>query len=150
MRIILSVNCKTSRLAVLGELGRYLLIVKALSQCINYKMSLLGPSKPASLVTGAVKEMQTIPTAGVDCWLNCINQIQNLLDVPNLIPRKKGSGKNITWILKIKFYRYWLDFINETKAKDDQLDQNKLRTYRSYKSSFSREPYVDFVRNRNQ
>ena len=71
---------------------------------------------------------------------------------------KKGEKSNpnnfrgilVSLVLKIKFYRYWLDFINETKAKDDQLDQNKLRTYRSYKSSFSREPYVDFVRNRNQ
>jgi hypothetical protein len=35
----LSVNRKTSRMAVLGELGRYPLFIKALSQCINYKMT---------------------------------------------------------------------------------------------------------------
>ena len=32
----------------------------------------------------------------------------------------------------------------------DTADHNKLRTYRTYKSSFTREPYIDLVRNRNQ
>ena len=45
----------------------------------------------------------------------------------------------------------FLDKINETKLSDlDQLDHNKLRTYRTYKSSFTREPYIDLIRNRNQ
>ena len=30
------------------------------------------------------------------------------------------------------------------------MDHNKLRTYRTLKSSFTREPYIDLVRNRNQ
>ena len=29
-------------------------------------------------------------------------------------------------------------------------NHNKLRTYKTYKSSFTREPYIDLVRNRNQ
>ena len=33
---------------------------------------------------------------------------------------------------------------------NDQSDHNKLRTYRTFKSSFTREPYIDLVRNRNQ
>ena len=52
---------------------------------------------------------------------------------------------------KDKFDRYWLDCVNVTKTtNNDQLDHNKLRTYKRYKSSFTREPYVDLVRNRNQ
>ena len=85
--------------------------------------------------------------AGVDCWLTHVNQMQTLLDVLNIIPRKRGSGKKITSIIRSKFDRYWLDCINETKTNDDQFDHNKLRTYNS---SFSREPYLDLVRNWNQ
>ena len=32
----------------------------------------------------------------------------------------------------------------------DNLDHNKLRVYRQFKASFSREPYIEHVRNRNQ
>ena len=32
----------------------------------------------------------------------------------------------------------------------DSCDHNKLRTYKTFKSSFNREPYLDIVRNRNQ
>ena len=52
-----------------------------------------------------------------------------------------------------QFDRHWLDDINMTKTKThqtDQTDHNKLRTYRTFKGSFTREPYIDLIRNRNQ
>ena len=151
-RVALSVNRKTSRLAVLGELGRYPLLINALAQCLNYKTSLLGPQKPDSLVTSAVQEMQAMASNGEDCWLTRVNQIQTLLNVPNTIHIKKGSGKRTKSFLKSKFDRFWLDKINEYKTYNvhDQADHNKLRTYKTFKSSLSREPYLDLVRNRNQ
>ena len=39
-RVLLSVHRKTSRLAVLGDLGRYPMAVKALAQTLNYKLCL--------------------------------------------------------------------------------------------------------------
>ena len=39
-KMFLSVHSKSSRLAVLGELGRYPLFISALSQCLNYKLAL--------------------------------------------------------------------------------------------------------------
>ena len=86
---MLSVNRKTSRLAVLGELGRYPLYVKAMAQCINYKMSLLGPGKPPSLVSNAVQEMQAMASSGVDCWLTRVEKIQKSFNLPNKTSFKK-------------------------------------------------------------
>jgi hypothetical protein len=152
-RMTLSVNRKTSRMAVLGELGRYPLFIKALSQCINYKMSLLGPNKPSSLVTCAVREMQTMASSGVDCWLTRVNKVQTLLNISDRFTFKKSSGKITTSTLKSQFDRHWIDNLNMTKTKisqQDQTDHNKLRTYRTFKSSFTREPYIDLIRNRNQ
>ena len=68
-RMILSVHNKASRLAVLGEPGRYPIFISAVSQCINYKMSLLSHNKPSGLITSVVREMQTMASSGVDCWL---------------------------------------------------------------------------------
>ena len=41
--------------------------------------------------------------------------------------------------------------IKEIKIKgNDMTNHNKLRTYQKFKSSFTREPYLNLVRNRNQ
>ena len=41
--------------------------------------------------------------------------------------------------------------MNEFKAiKWDHRDHNKLRTYKLFKGSINREPYIDYIRNRNQ
>ena len=63
----------------------------------------------------------------------------------------KVSGKKILKLLQSKFDVFFLDKINETKfTNSNPLDHNKLRTYRTLKSSFTREPYIDLIRNRNQ
>ena len=50
-----------------------------------------------------------------------------------------------------KFSSYWLAKINEFKRREcDNLNHNKLRTYSVFKGSFTVEPYLALVRNRNQ
>ena len=49
-RTILSVNKKTSRLAVLGELARYPIFIPCLAQCLSYKLSLQSHQVPSSLL----------------------------------------------------------------------------------------------------
>ena len=56
----------------------------------------------------------------------------------------------MTSLLKSKFDRFWLDKIKTPKIGTDGLDHNKLRTYKNLKASFTREPYLDLIRNRNQ
>ena len=152
-RISLSVNRKTSRLAVLGELGRYPLYNKALSQCINYKMSLLGQNKQSSLISDVIQEMKLFASLGSDCWLTRVNKIQQLLHIQDIPLFRRAQGKKVTNAIKSKFDKYWLDNLNSTGSNNSnvtgQSDHSKLRTYRTFKSSFTREPYVDLIRNRN-
>ena len=71
--------------------------------------------------------------------------------MPQNIFYNNTSGKRILVLLKSKFDIHYLKKINETKlSNSDALDHNKLRTYKTYKASFSREPYIDIIRNRNQ
>ena len=73
------------------------------------------------------------------------------MKIPSNIFYNKTSGKKILKLIKSKLDLYYLDKINEIKlSSSDSNAHNKSRTYKSLKSSFTREPYVDLVRNRNQ
>ena len=150
--MILSVHNKTSRLAVLGELARYPLFIKSVSQCLNYKLSLTSPAaKPTNLLKNALDEMKIMSEQGNDCWLLRVNRIESLLKIrkPNFY--SKTSGKVISLALQSKFSIYWLKKVNEFKIREnDSINHNKLRTYSTFKGSFSTEPYLELIRNRNQ
>ena len=94
-------------------------------------------------------EMATI--GWQDCWLTRVRQMEGLLNLPRLSYFSKTSGKRLSSVLKSKFDRYWIDSVNEIKTNSlDNNDHNKLRVYKTFKSSFTREPYINLVRNRNQ
>ena len=115
-RIILSVHRKASRLAVLGELGRYPLAVKAISQCLNYRQCLT--SKPADSLIGQVMgEMASLASQGKDCWLTRVNKMAELLQLPE-ISYSKNSGRAVTKIVRSCFDRYWLNHIQKSRASE--------------------------------
>ena len=150
-RMTLSVNKNTSRLAVLGELGRYPLFLQSLSQCLSYKLSLFSRKNNNRLISNALSEMETLSKQGCANWLSKVDQISNILTIPNFSIFNKFSGKKILRTLKSLFDIHFLRKINEIKLSDnDGLDHNKLRTYKTLKSSFTREPYLELIRNRNQ
>jgi hypothetical protein len=146
-RMLLSVHGKASRLAVLGELGRYPLFVRALQHCLAYKHSLA--SKPRdSPVALAMAEMAVWTGQGKDCWLGRVETIGHLLKVPR--PNQWSTGKVFGRQIKSRFDRFWLDQINFEKPGSDGNNHNKLRTYSRFKASFTIEPYVECINNRNQ
>ena len=92
-RMFLSVHSKASRLAVLGELGRYSLFINALSQCLNYKLSLFNRQTTNNLLGQVLREMSDMSENGDDCWLHRVNKIENLLKIPKNLKLTKNSGK---------------------------------------------------------
>ena len=95
-------------------------------------------------------EMTDMCNGGHDTWLTRVTQIERHLNLPRMNYFSKTSGKAMTSCLKSKFDRFWLDKIKTPKIGTDGLDHNKLRTYKNLKASFTREPYLDLIRNRNQ
>ena len=147
----LSVNKKTSRLSVLGELGRYPVFIQSLAQCLNYKLSLFSRKFSNKLIGHALSEMEQLSKQNTDTWLTRVSQIEKTLEMPQNIFLSKSSGKRLLASVKSKFDVHFLDKINEVKlSSSDTNDHNKLRTYKTLKSSFTREPYIDLIRNRNQ
>ena len=48
------------------------------------------------------------------------------------------------------FDTFWLSQINMMKTGNDNKDHNKLRFYKTFKTCFKTEPYIDLVHNCNQ
>ena len=94
-------------------------------------------------------EMRQMAGVDQDCWLTRVQKMEKLLGLPSIY-LSKSSGKLLKSRLKEKFEVFWLNKINDAKLGPDGINHNKLRTYSKIKTSFSREAYLDLVRNRNQ
>ena len=87
-----------------------------------------------------------------DSWVSRVESIKNLIklqSIPGYI-----SGDSVAKRIKCKlngiFDRFWLDQINQPNIGSDNIDHNKLRFYKTFKTCFKAEPYVELVQNRNQ
>ena len=149
-RLLLSCHRKSSRLVMLGELGRYPLLIKSLVQTIKYKWSLLNSNHGCNtLVSEALSEMDSL---GTDNWLYRVNQIEKLFNL-SIHPRIKTAdsiGKYVKKKIQSQFDLYWKDEISRKKLDENGIDHNKLRFYSTLKSSFTREPYINNAISRNQ
>lgn len=147
-RTVLSVHKKTSRLAVLGELGRYPMLLKALSQVLNYDWHLEHKTSSDSLVKLTFDEMLEFD----DSWRSRVEKIKKILNFKS-IPGYVSKGSVATQSkckLHSLFDRFWIEQVNQVNIGNDGQDHNKLRFYKTLKSSFKIEPYIELVQNRNQ
>ena len=146
-RLLLSVHKRCSRLAVLGELGRYPVFIPALRHCLKYQYH-INSIDNTSLISVALSDMKINPQ--IDCWLSRVEKIKTLLNIKRLSGSPERVGLMIDKIIKSKFDRFYLDEINQQKLDNDGQDHNKLRFYNKLKASFKIEPYIVQIRNRNQ
>jgi hypothetical protein len=146
-RLLLSVHKRCSRLAVLGELGRYPVLLPALKQCLKYQYQ-IDRMDSSTLIYNAISDMRDNPH--VDSWYTRVEKIKNLFNIKRLYCKPDKVGVVIDKVIKSKFDRFYLDEINQTKIGNDGLDHNKLRFYKTLKGSFQIEPYVVNIKNRNQ
>ena len=151
-RTILSVNKKASRLAVLSELGRYPVLLKALVATISYEWHLRHRSPLDSLARLALGEMESFIGAGHDCWLARVRSVCDLLQVKHLHGQLSPDAVRgqVKKILRSKFEMHWKDEVTDPKLGADNKPHNKLRFYSQFKSCFKTEYYVQNVKNRNQ
>ena len=146
-RLLLSVHKKCSRLAVLGELGRYPVMLPAIKLCLKYQYQIEHSDK-TSFIYKVVQDMKGY--SELDCWYNRMDKIKKLFNIRRLYGKPEKVGKSIDKILRSKFDRFFLDEINQSKIGSDGCDHNKLRLYKTFKGSFATEPYITNICNRNQ
>ena len=146
-RLLLSVHRRGSRLAVLGELGRYPVFIPVLRHCIKYQYH-INQMDNSSLISIAVSDMGKNPN--IDCWLSRVEKIKALFNLKRLYGKPDRIGLIIDKNIKSKFDRFYLEEINQIKCGLDGQDHNKLRFYKTLKGSFKIEPYIIQIKNRNQ
>ena len=146
-RLLLSVHKRCSRLAAIGELGRYPLFIPSLKLCLKYEWQ-LSNANHNSIVSKAVREMAALPN--LDTWYSRVQKMKTLLGTPRLHGCKDSVSKQLNRKLNSVFDRYWLDQINTPKMGNDGLDHNKLRFYKTLKGSFTQEPYITNIQNKSQ
>ena len=96
----------------------------------------------------AVREMANLPN--LDTWYSRVHKLKSLLKIPSLYGSKDTVSLTLGKKLHSVFDKFWLDQINATKLGNDEADQNKLRFYKTFKGSFTPEPYITNVPNRSQ
>ena len=124
-RLLLSVHKKSSRLAVLGELGRYPVLIPAIASCISYSQVLrLRP--PTSLVYRAYREMETMVASGKECWLGKVSTMKALLDIKYPNPNFTSSTSRVLNKVKSKFDVFYLSEIKQIKSGADGQNHNNF------------------------
>ena len=144
---IISVHKRCSRLAVLGELGRYPAIIPALKHCIKYEWVLRNGDKD-SLISKTVQEMANKPY--LDTWYSRVQDMKTVLGIPRLYGCNDSVGSQLNRKLHSLFDRFWIDQVGADKTGSDGIDHNKLRFYKKLKSSFTQEPYIANIVNKSQ
>ena len=97
-----------------------------------------------TLVSKCYKECQELARTGMPCWLTGIEKVlchynmgslwERVSTSPNSFKTRPNMNK-IRTLMENDYSKLWLDRINKTT--DDLSNGNKLRTYASFKNTFS-------------
>ena len=130
-RYLLGVNCKSSIIATLGELGRFLMLLEIWYMAFKYIEHVTSDVKEDLLAHKAFLMQQSLKYSG--SWWNALQNISNLLKINDI--------RNIKLIKKVIHSK----FINQWKNK--LMNDKKLETYKKFKSNFLYEKYLNDVTN---
>ena len=122
-------------------------IIPALRHCRKYEWVLHNGDKD-SLISKTMKEMANKPY--LDTWYSRIQKIKTVLGIPRLYGCSDSVSLQLNRRLHSLFDRFWIDQVDAVKTGSDGLDHNKLRFYKTLKSSFTQEPYISNILNKSQ
>lgn len=146
-RYLLGVNNKTSILAIRGETGRYPLYLDIATNILKYMNHLSCTN--SDLLSQALQVNQDLVRQNKFCWLSWVNTLLQELGLDlNLIQQAPSR-----WLPKAKrtlhekYFLLWKDQVHP--SSDVSKSRNKLRTYQKFKTSLTRETYLDVVTDRS-
>ena len=140
---VLGVHSKATNVAVMGELGKYPLLVKILCQKLKFWKRAIGGEHCNTYLELASKEMLAIDHSVRSSWLSTLKKyVSTLADnsfLNFMISEKNGMFKNK---LKESYRTYW-----RSQLGYDRGDIGKLVLYRRIKNNYIFEAYLDILRN---
>lgn len=137
---ILGVSSKSTNIAVMGELGRYPLYIKIISQMLKYYVRIIL-SKDNTLLAQAMEEMKGLERQGKTTWVTIVEQIVNYLGIKvrYLIQSSRNPIQKIGKLARHKLEERYRTFWKNNISKQT----GKLDTYKLLKTDFKYERYLD-------
>ena len=127
---LLGVHKYSSNFGVLGELGRYPIVLDILQGAVKYWQNLQRKRTEKSLIHDCLCEAEVIDAMGSTSWISWMKLICNELNIKNL---RDISTHEIKSKIRRPFEIFWRDTINK---------DSKLRTYQKVKDHFRYEDYL--------
>ena len=134
-KFIMGVNKRAVNLAVKGELGRFPIRFSCIIQAFRYRYHLQETSN--SLLQEAVSVSKSLHNNGISTWFSFYDRVCKYINAKVDDP---SAVVTLSSFLCEKFTVYW----GNTRSSFSKLD-----TYRSFKSSFCMEGYLDTISNRS-
>ena len=96
--------------------------------------------------------MKEMHTNNNDCWYGRVSKMKTLLSVDNFpsMHSLDSIGNKIKKKVQSQFSSFWKREVSREKLHENGANRNKLHFYQTLKSSFTIEPYLQLVCNRNQ
>lgn len=131
-------HSRSTNYAILGELGRYPILIDIISQILKYLRHLQTNESNNDILQEAFKESKQIALHGGTSWFTTVNSITRIVGVVQENMNKMRI-KHIKNNLKSSFIHKWADSL---------LRQSKMSTYNTIKQSFCYENYLTIVKNK--
>ena len=145
---ILGVHRKATNAAILGDLGRYPLIIYILKQSFKY-WSRVAEGNSNKVLKACYLENVNLINKGKKCWLGQLkNIILDKLNLPEIWYNLgcKLTDKQLTIMtncIKSIYKTHWTKYIS--RQDKGQNGGNKLRTYKEFKNHFCTENYLSLM-----
>ena len=141
-KYVLEVSRHSTNLAVMGELGRYPLMLEVLLNMIKYFVRLSGLQN--CLAAEAFNVSRELYEKNKKSWYSCIIQLFEYfkIDRSKVICYKTTLKRYINKILCYKYKELWLKMLFNDQR--NTTAGNKLRTYRLFKNNFNIEDYLNW------
>ena len=145
LRFALGVNKRAPIIGLYGETGRFPLVIQIFTSSIKY-LNRMQISVKNPLLSHCCTE--NLAASLTTSWLNNLKRIiyacfEKSVDVNNINPQHIKNN------LRLKFKQWWrLKLFDDKSSKSDY--GNKLRNYRTYKSDFRKEEYLNITASKAQ
>ena len=136
---VLKVSKKSTKCAVMGEVGRFPIIIYMVKSMLKFYKHIKDPKIERPLLDATYKEDSKLPK-GLS-WINNVKSILSIFDV-------RFNNSNIDWTIsqimkkmKKSFLQTW-----HKNMGDDSDESGKLHILRKIKKSFQYEKYLSIVK----
>lgn len=136
----LGVGKRTTNIAVLGELGRYPLLLEVILNIFRYFKYLLKSEDV--LLSEALKVSKSLKSLNINSWYGCIESLMQYINID--VKKVKNMKIDLKSLIYSKLKQKY-NFVWRSEIYDDRNNKqggNKLRTYRLFKDNISLEKYL--------